>query len=226
MWLVRSIIKQRRAEPGYFYPMGWIAWFGMTVPVVFVANQFVQAIVFSLSIYMTLWAIGFLGTIVIVFESCRNLWRYRFLGFGRPRFYFEVGRLIICLLILILASLLSVGIFFPAAAKQAFFLFVWLRAFVYGLCALFFAVGVFGHSLSLATGRRVSGRAYECTTFFVTLVGGIGLTTFGYLIVPEQNPDIATFLIGWGLFFSGLLLVLVGFLIEINRDARSKEKRK
>lgn len=205
--------------------MGWIAWFGMTVPVLLVANQAVQNILFSLSIYFSFWIIGFVGTSCICFESCRNLLRYQCRGWGRPRLYFELGRLIIGVLVLILAPLLTAGLFIPAAAKQTFFLFYVLRAFLAVLFALLFVVGVYGHLLSLATGRRVFGRAYECTTFFVTIFGGILLATWGYMMIPDQKPNIIDLLVGWGLFVLGLVMVAIGALSECNREAKRKQRR-
>ena len=65
MDLIRTIFANRRVSPGWAMPMGWFAWFGVMMAVMFGRNGWLQNIVLTWAGWSTLWIMGLVGTAAI-----------------------------------------------------------------------------------------------------------------------------------------------------------------
>jgi hypothetical protein len=201
--------------------MGWFAWFGVMTPVMFGLNGWVQNFVLAWSGWMTLWISGLIGTAAIGYDSVRNLRRFRFFAIGRPRFFFELSRLILAVAFLLWAPSLTFALLLPNINVPRVN-FVSIRQFVIVLAALFCLMAVLGYLTSILTGRRRNGRAHECASWFFCVFGGIAMVTFGYVAIPDPSQGLLPAIPGILTCCTGLVLLSCGVFAEAKRAKRTE----
>lgn len=201
--------------------MGWFAWFGIMTPVIFGLNGWVQNLVLAWSCWLTLWISGFVGTVAIGYDSLRNLRRLGFFAMGRPRFFFELSRAILALAFSIWAPSLTFALALPNINVPGVS-FVNVRQLVMVLAAMFCLAAVLGYLTSFLTGRSRHGRAYECTSWFFGVFGGITMVTFGYIAIPDPPRGLLPAIPGVMTCCTGLVLLSCGVLAEAMRERRTE----
>lgn len=201
--------------------MAWFAWLGVMTVVTLALSAWVQNPMLTFTGWMTTWIVGFIGTVGIGYESARNVRRYRFLAIGRPRYYFELSRSILASGFLIVAPLVTLAICLPMVIPQAVnVLDLILIAGV--LATAFFATTIAGYVVSLLTGRKRRGRAYECASWFLVNFGGIALAISGFITIPDPPKGIREALPGMIACGVGLVLFVGGLLAEVTRSQHAK----
>ena len=202
-------------------PMGWFAWFGMLIPVIFELNGWLQNVVLAWSGWLTLWVTGLVGTASIGYESFRNIGRYGVNGIGRPRFYFELSRAMIAAIFLLCAPALTFRLLLPNLnAPFAHFINPRNVGIALALCFAFSASC--GYMLSFISGRPRRGRAYECTSWFFCVCGGMILVTFGYIAIPDPPKDVVAAIPGTVACALGVSLLVCGILAEAAREKHTE----
>ncbi|WP_372896545.1 hypothetical protein [Stieleria sp.] len=224
MNLIRTIFEHRRVSPGWAMPMGWFAWFGMMIPVMFEINGWLQNVVLAWSGWLTLWVTGLVGTASIGYESVRNIGRYGINGMERPRFFFELSRAMIAAIFLLCMPALTFTLLLPNL-NAAFADFINLRNVGIALAICFALSASCGYVLSFISGRPRRGRAYECTSWFFCLCGGMILITFGYIAIPDPPKDVASAIPGTVACALGVGLLVCGILAEAAREKRTDPSR-
>jgi hypothetical protein len=112
---------------------------------------------------MGLGVVAFTASSFTLFDSLRNLWRFRFRAVARPRFWFEIARTA-CIVSVIVgpvpvaASLLGVPLSDPIGSSLLYTSFICV--------ALFFVAATAGYMTRMVTRRPKSGRAGQCVNFF------------------------------------------------------------
>lgn len=221
MDLIRTIFANRRASPGWAMPMGWFAWFGVMMPVMFGINGWLQNIVLAWAGWLTLWLTGLVGTAAIGYESVRNIRRFGFLAIGRPRFYFELSRATLAVAFLLWAPALTFALLLPNVNVPGVN-FLHTRQLLGSLAALFCLMAVCGYLTSFLTGRRRHGRAYECASWFFCVFGGMAMVTFGYIAIPDPPQGLAPAMPGILSCCTGILLLSCGICAEAMRAKRTE----
>lgn len=216
MNMMIAIFANRRASPGWAMPMGWFAWFGLMMPVMFGLNGWLQNIVLSWAGWLMLWITGFVGTAAIGYDSVRNLRRFGASALGRPRFFFELSRVTLALAFLLWAPALTFELLFPNINLPGAN-FVSVRQFVIVLSAVFCLTAAGGYLTSFLTGRRCHGRAYECTSWFFCVGGGIAMVTLGYMAIPDPPRGLWPLLPGILACCAGIALLGCGIFAEVKR---------
>ena len=183
-WLDASRALAR--ADGWVPPMSLISLFGMLL---FSNGLFVKVPVMLIITWVTWLVVGLGALAIVAARSLHTCARYGALGWTRPRWWFELARL---LWIVGLFSLLSVGLhaFAPAnnVGRGMNVVSEWL--FVFGKCCFpgFFLAATVGYGISFARRLPRRGRAFECTQYFYTLSGGIGFVTFVAMAWPPLRP--------------------------------------
>ncbi len=202
-------------------PMGWFAWFGVMMPVMFGLNGWLQNFVMAWGGWLTLWITGLVGTAAIGYESARNIRRFGPNAMGRPRFFFELSRATVALVFLLWAPALTFALLLPKANVPGIN-FIDTRQLEVFLAASFCVTAACGYLMSFLTGRRCHGRAYECTSWFFCIGGGIALITFGY--DPPRGQWRPTPL-GTLICLVGIVLLSCGIIAEVRRAQRAEPRR-
>lgn len=202
--------------------MGWFAWLGVIMPVVFGLNGWVQQVVLSWTGWTLLWVSGLAGTVAIGLDSARNLARFATVGLARPRFYFELARLQLALIFLLVVPAVTPAFFppnlnLPELPVPGFLRF---RVLVEALVVTFCLSAMLGYLVSFGTRRMRRGRAYECTSFFFCIFGGLALVAYGYLAIGNPPQGLSAWLLGAGAGGLGLVLLTAGLLSEMGRAKR------
>ncbi|WP_146678756.1 ABC transporter ATP-binding protein [Pirellula sp. SH-Sr6A] len=140
---------------------------------------------------------------------------------GRPRFFFELSRAILALAFLIWAPSLTFALVLPNINVPGVN-FAIIRQLVLVLAAMFCLTAVLGYLTSFLTGRRRHGRAYECTSWFFCVFGGIAMVTFGYIAIPDPPRGLLPAIPGVMTCCTGLALLSSGVLEEAMRAMRTE----
>lgn len=219
MNLIRTIFASRRMSPGWAMPMGWFAWFGVMLPVMFGINGWMQNVVLAWAGWGTLWITGLLGTAAIGYDSVRNIRRFGLHAIGRPRFFFELSRATIAVAFLLWAPALTFALLLPNINVPGAN-FIDIRQLVTTLVVLFCLAAICGYLTSYLTGRRLRGRAYECTSWFFCVLGGLAIVSFGYIAIPDPPRGLGPAIPGVLACGFGILLLSCGILAETMRAKR------
>lgn len=198
-------------------PMVWFAWFGMMISVMFELNGWVQNVVLAWSGWFTLWATGLVGTASIGYDSFRNIGRYGVKGIERPRFFFELSRAMVAVIFLLCAPALTFTLLLPNL-NAPFADVINVRHAGIALALCFALSASCGYILSFISGRPRRGRAYECTSWFFCVCGGIFLVTFGYIAIPDPPKDVVATIPGTVACAFGVGLLACGILAEAARE--------
>jgi hypothetical protein len=122
----------------------------------------------------TIFVIGIAATMAVLLDSYRNLGRFGTIAVARPRWWFEMSRLI--WIVFLFMFLLAVGADF-AGLRLGLFKDLWVRVGS-ALFIAFLVLSTVGYVISAATGQSRNGRAFECTQYFYWLSCAIvGFTT-------------------------------------------------
>jgi hypothetical protein len=202
-------------------PMGWFAWFGIMMPVMFGLNGWVQNLVLAWAGWLTLWISGLVGTAAIGYDSARNLRRFGFFAIGRPRFFFELSRAILAVAFLLWAPSLTFAFLLPNINVPGVN-FINIRQLVIVLAASFCIMAALGYLTSFLTGRRRHGRAYECASWFFCVFGGIAMVTDGYIAMPDPPRGLLPAIPGILTCCTGLVLLSCGVFAEAMRAKRTE----
>jgi hypothetical protein len=199
--------------------MGWFASLGVMMLVMFGLNGWVQNMVMSWTGWTALWVTGLVGTFAIGVDSARNLRRFGYFAIGRPRFFFELSRGTLALAFLLCVPALSIALLLPNIQVLGL-QFITIRKLVVVLVSLFGSMAVLGYLTSFLTGRRRHGRAYECTSWFFCVFGGMMMITFGYIAIPDPARGLLLSVPGILVCCAGSLLLGCGIYAEVVRAAR------
>ncbi|PAY19211.1 hypothetical protein CKO51_12710 [Rhodopirellula sp. SM50] len=221
MNLIHTLFENRRVSPGWAMPMGWFAWFGVMMPVLFELNGWVQNVVMAWAGWLTLWITGCVGTAFIGYDAARNIRRFGCFAIARPRFFFELSRLMVAVAFLLWAPALTFALLLPKINIPLPDV-VNIRHLVIVLSVLFCVTAVCGYVTSFLTRRPRCGRAYECTSWFFCIGGGIAMVTFGYTAIPDPPRGIWPAIPGALACCIGMLLLTCGVLSEAMRAERSE----
>lgn len=216
MNLIRTIFANRRMSPGWAMPMGWFAWFGAMMPLFFGLNEWLQNIVFAWSGWLMMWLTGFVGTAAIRYESVRNIRRFGCFAFGRPRFFFELSRATLAAAFLVWAPTLTFALLLPNINVPGGGV-ISTQQIIAPLAALFCAMATCGYLASFLTRRKRHGLAYECTSWFFCIFGGMAMVTLGYIAIPDPPRGFWPALPGGVLCCIGVLLLSGGVFAEAMR---------
>lgn len=197
-----------RAE-AWVPPMMIIAGGGLILVVsqlAFLTKTPVQHFAISILAWLTWLIVGAIATFIGTFESVRNLMRYGIDGPTRPRWWFEIARLLWTGFLL---GLLSLPLGFLTLN-----ILLYVIGEIVGTFALFFATASVAYLLTFRKGKPFRGRAFECVHFFYPSLGGICLLIYAASLWPPDDLLIGGTLIA----VSGLLgisLLLFGFISNI-----------
>jgi hypothetical protein len=216
MNLIRTVIANRRASPGWAMPMVWFSWFGVMMPVMFGLNGWLQNIVMAFAGLLTLWITGFVGTVAMGYESVRNIRRFGLTAIGRPRFFFELSRATLAVALLLWAPSLTFAFLLPNINMPNVSVFD-KRILVGVLVAVFFLMADCGYLTSFLTVRRRKGRAHECTSWFFCMFGGLATVMFGYTAIPDPPRELWPAIQGILICCIGVVLLGCGVLAEMTR---------
>lgn len=181
----RPAIRNLRAAEGWRPPMFLIA----VVACVAFVHGFIRPFLVA-KVLAYLWAtpwvlVSSVACGLALVDSCRNLLRYRIVGYRRPRFWFEAARtscivgtlMAVATLIVAATELPTPGI--TGSASIMVIAFCW---------TLFTLACTTGYLIGVFTRRKRMGRAKECASFFYPLVlGGLIVTCFVLAFPGDAN---------------------------------------
>ena len=174
--------------------------------------------------WLTWCIVGLMATALAATQGTAHLWRFGFWGPMRPRWWFEVARL---MWILTLLDVLIFGAIAAAAWKGvagaprevANLAFYALQP----LFGAFMLCATAGYLLGWVRWLPFRGKAFWCVHYFYTIVAGIILMTMGGLLWQPQAAGIELAVVGI-LGVLGVALLAGGF-VSIVKRWEQQEKR-
>lgn len=198
-------------------PMMVIAGGGLIVVIAQVVIQTkapVQHLAMTILAWLTWLIVGAIATFIGTCESVRNLARYGLGGLIRPRWWFEVARVLWSSFLL---GLLTLPLGFLSVDLTL------VLAEILGTFGLFFATATVAYLLTIWRRKRFRGRAFEYVNFFYTIVGSVCLTGYSVGQWPPDNPLRGGVLVIIGIL--GISLMVAGFIsIIILYEGRQDHK--
>ncbi len=180
------LIRRLRAADGWMPPMLLIA----TMMTLSFVGQGIGLLggnvaikVYNYVASATWLVVGVISALAVTLDGVNNLRRLGLSGVTRPRWWFELSRLMWMLLLyfaLTIWLILVVGE--PRFIPVGDLLFHATRIFAIA----FFVASTLGYSISWITKRRRRGRAFECVQYFYCVFGGCGAVTFLAIWIPVR----------------------------------------
>lgn len=180
------VIRHLRSSEGWAPPMLLVATMGVLLfggeGFGLLGGNFALK-VFNYVALATWFVVGSLASVTVMIDGANNLRRLGIAGLSRPRGWFECSRLT-------LISLLLVGLSVPLLHFAGGFILRPLSDLLFRtlppLYIAFLILSTSAYLLSIATGRRRCGRAFECVQYFYWLFGIIFSATAFAIWLPVQ----------------------------------------
>lgn len=207
---------------GWVPPMSLVALFGM---VLFSNGLFVKLPLIWIITWVTWFVVGVGALAIVAARSLRSCARYGMYGWMRPRWWFELSRLLwIVGLFCILSACLPA--FAPAnnIGRWLTIVLEWMFVLAIYCFPSFFLAATIGYGISFARRLPRRGRAFECTDYFYTFSGAIGVVTFvAYAWLPLRPWPNGAMLCIAGV--AGIALLVGGLGSIAMRHERNERRR-
>ena len=127
----------------------------------------------------TWYLVSTVATMAVSYDGFRNIFRFP-TGYLRPRLWFEISRLafnFICLLLVTIFGIAITNLKPPAVIDKLLLNSVLLNA------SVFMIASTIGYATSLATGRKRTGKAFQCVQFFYGMtLAGLIVAVFAFVL--------------------------------------------
>lgn len=185
-----EVVNHLRRSEGWVPPMMIIAAFGVLVGInagfgLFGNNGFVR--IANYVAISTWYLVSTIATMAVSYDGIRNIIRFP-TGYNRPRLWFEISRLafnFICLLLVTVFAIAITNLKPPAIIDKLLLNSALLNA------SVFMIASTIGYAASLATGRKRSGKAFQCVQFFYGMtLAGLIVAVFAFALpiwIPILN---------------------------------------
>jgi len=160
-------------------------------------------------------AVSGLGCCAVAIDGVQHLRRFGFVAPARPRWWFEVSRLLWIGFVFSSTSIVLTMLLLGGPPNgDAFERLFWMAA---GLGGLFMLSATCGYAVSLTTGRTRRGRAFECTQYF---------WMFGIAMAAIAAATALATLVGWNqhwmLFVSVAAAAMTGVIALKVREWKTR----